>query len=172
MAAANPFPPSQVPPSHPIPALSLYPLNESFIPKYIHLNQRVKIGRQINAKTAPGERNGFFDSKVLNRQHAEVWEEEGKIFIKDVKSSNGTFINGERLSPKSVESQPFELKTEDVVEFGIDIVGEDNNTIVYHKVVARVTCILTPEDAVTAAVNPAAAGLGSMGSRVVQTCSG
>lgn len=66
---------------HPLPALYLYPLNDSFIPKHIHLpqGQRIKIGRQTNAKTAPGERNGFFDSKVLSRQHAEVWEESAKV---------------------------------------------------------------------------------------------
>lgn len=44
-----------------------------------------------------------FNSQVLSRQHAEVWSapagsDEHKIYIKDVKSSNGTFINGERLS--------------------------------------------------------------------------
>lgn len=135
------------------PALYLYPLNDSFIPKHISLlhNQRVKIGRQTNAKTAPGERNGYFDSKVLSRQHAEVWEESGKIFIKDVKSSNGTFINGERLSAEGVESEPFELKSDDIVEFGIDIVGEDNKTVVHHKVAARVACILSEQDAQTAA---------------------
>ena len=38
-----------------------------------------------------------------------------EIFIKDVKSSNGTFINQERLSPEGLESDPFELKTDDVV---------------------------------------------------------
>ena len=38
-----------------------------------------------------------------------------QIYIKDVKSSNGTFINGERLSPESVESEPFELKSDDIV---------------------------------------------------------
>lgn len=75
----------------------------------------MKIGRQTNAKTVPGERNGYFDSKVLSRQHAEVWEEAGKIYIKDVKSSNGTFINGERLSAEGVESEPYELKTDDIV---------------------------------------------------------
>lgn len=65
----------------PLPALYLYPLNDSFVPKHISLvnNQRVKIGRQTNVKTVPGERNGFFDSKVLSRQHAEVWEESGKV---------------------------------------------------------------------------------------------
>lgn len=65
----------------PYPALYLYPLNDSFVPKHIALlpNQRVKIGRQTNAKTVPAERNGYFDSKVLSRQHAEVWEEGGKV---------------------------------------------------------------------------------------------
>ena len=65
----------------PLPALYLYPLNDSFVPKHISLvnNQRVKIGRQTNAKTVPAERNGYFDSKVLSRQHAEVWEDNGKV---------------------------------------------------------------------------------------------
>ena len=38
-----------------------------------------------------------------------------QIFIKDVKSSNGTFINSERLSPEGVESEPYELKSDDIV---------------------------------------------------------
>lgn len=69
--------------SVPYPALYLYPLNDSFIPKHISLinGQRVKIGRQTNAKTVPAERNGYFDSKVLSRQHAEVWEEGGKVRV-------------------------------------------------------------------------------------------
>ncbi|TFK69330.1 hypothetical protein BDN72DRAFT_615860 [Pluteus cervinus] len=151
MPAPAPYPPpsSQIP----YPALYLYPLNDSFVPKHISLlhNQRVKIGRQTNAKTAPGERNGYFDSKVLSRQHAEVWEENSKIYIKDVKSSNGTFINGERLSLEGVESEPFELKSDDIVEFGIDIVGEDNKTIIHHKVAARVVCVFSEQDAQVAA---------------------
>ncbi|KAJ7641378.1 hypothetical protein FB45DRAFT_900052 [Roridomyces roridus] len=136
------------------PALYLYPLNDSFVPKHISLTppgQRVKIGRQTNAKTSPGERNGYFDSKVLSRQHAEVWEENGKIYIKDVKSSNGTFINGDRLSLEGLESEPFELKSDDIVEFGIDIVGEDNKTIIHHKVAARVTCVFNEQQVAMAA---------------------
>jgi hypothetical protein len=38
-----------------------------------------------------------------------------QIYIKDVKSSNGTFINGERLSSEGHESEPFELKSDDIV---------------------------------------------------------
>ncbi|KAH9918687.1 uncharacterized protein B0H18DRAFT_1086818 [Fomitopsis serialis] len=151
MPAPFSSPPHVVPVT--LPALYLYPLNDSFVPKHISLvnNLRVKIGRQTNAKTVPAERNGFFDSKVLSRQHAEVWEEGGKIYIKDVKSSNGTFINGERLSPEGLESEPFELKSEDIVEFGIDIVGEDNKTIIHHKVAARVLCVFNDQDAQAAA---------------------
>ena len=74
-----PFAPSLSPVQY--PALYLYPLNDSFIPKHISLfsNQRAKIGRQTSAKTVPLERNGYFDSKVLSRAHAEVWEENGKV---------------------------------------------------------------------------------------------
>ncbi|KAH8832571.1 hypothetical protein DL96DRAFT_1582632 [Flagelloscypha sp. PMI_526] len=140
------------------PALYLYSLNDSFTAKHIALppGQHVKIGRQTNAKTTPGERNGYFDSKVLSRQHAEVWSaptssDEHKIYIKDVKSSNGTFINGERLSQEGAESEPFELHSDDIVEFGIDIVGEDNKTVIHHKVAARVFCVFNETDAQVAA---------------------
>ncbi|KAK8847602.1 hypothetical protein IAR55_005461 [Kwoniella newhampshirensis] len=137
----------------PFPSLHLWPLQDTFGMKMIHLpdGQRIKIGRQTNNKTVPGERNAYFDSKVLSRLHAEIWEQGGKIYIKDVRSSNGTFINGERLSPESVESEPFELKSEDQVEFGIDIVSEDNRTIVHHKVAAKVYCVFGPEDAALSA---------------------
>ncbi|CED83633.1 FOG: FHA domain [Phaffia rhodozyma] len=132
-----------------LPCLHLYPVNDSFLPKLIQLppgSVHVKIGRQTSAKTVPDERNGYFDTKVLSRTHAEVWEEGGKIYIKDVKSSNGTFVNGERLSAEATESEAYELKSEDYVEFGIDICGDDNKTIVHHKVSSKVYCVLGPQD--------------------------
>lgn len=83
--------------------------------------------------------NGYFDSKVLSRQHAEVWaDRNGKIWIRDVKSSNGTFINGVRLSPENRDSEPHELRESDTLELGIDIVSEDQKSIVHHKVSAKV----------------------------------
>ncbi|ORY21745.1 hypothetical protein BCR39DRAFT_552966 [Naematelia encephala] len=133
----------------PFPSLHLWPIQETFQMKMIHLpeGQRIKIGRQTNTKTAPGERNAYFDSKVLSRTHAEIWEQNGQIYIRDIKSSNGTFVNNERLSPEGVESEPFQLKSEDLVEFGIDIVSDDNRTIVHHKVAAKVYCVFNAEDA-------------------------
>ncbi|KAN0062776.1 hypothetical protein ACQY0O_004971 [Thecaphora frezii] len=134
------------------PALHLHPLNDTFAPKQISLappsaENKIKIGRQTNAKTVPNPSNGYFDSKVLSRMHAEVWCQDGKVYIKDVRSSNGTFINGERLSPEAQESDVFELHNEDMVEFGIDIVGDDSKTIIHHKVACRVYLVITAEDA-------------------------
>jgi pSer/pThr/pTyr-binding forkhead associated (FHA) protein len=86
----------------------------------------------------PAENNGYFDPKVLSRQDAEVWEEYAKfcliqlgmsffkIFVlffwldlhqgvKDVQSLNGTLINGEQLSLEDLESEPYELKSDDIV---------------------------------------------------------
>ena len=100
----------------------------------------LRIGRQTNAKTVPTPANGYFDSKVLSRQHAEIWADKnnGKIYIRDVKSSNGTFVNGARLSAENRDSEPHELQTQDHLELGIDIVSEDQKTVVHHKVAAKV----------------------------------
>ena len=121
------------------PALHLYPLNDTFVSKQINLaptnsREHIKIGRYSNNKTVPSPVNGYFDSKVLSRAHAEVWYENDKVYIKDIKSSNGTFINGTRLSPESQESEPFELHSEDVVDFGIDILTDDNKDILHRRV--------------------------------------
>lgn len=126
-----------------IPAiLHLLPMNGTFERKTINVPfypDILRIGRQTNAKTAPTPTNGFFDSKVLSRQHAEVYaERNGRVYIRDVKSSNGTFVNGQRLSPENKESEPHELREQDVLELGIDIVSEDQKSVVHHKVAARV----------------------------------
>lgn len=122
--------------------LALLPMNGTFERKQINVPffpELLKIGRQTNAKTVPTPVNGYFDSKVLSRQHAEIWADRGgKIWIRDVKSSNGTFVNGQRLSPENRESEPHELRQHDTLELGIDIVSEDQKTIVHHKVSAKV----------------------------------
>ena len=123
--------------------LALLPMTGTFERKQITVPfspDFLRIGRQTNAKTVPTAVNGYFDSKVLSRQHAEVWadKETGKIWIKDVKSSNGTFVNGARLSAENRDSEPHELREQDTLELGIDIVSEDQKSIVHHKVSAKV----------------------------------
>ncbi|RYP05773.1 hypothetical protein DL764_003590 [Monosporascus ibericus] len=124
------------------PALYLLSQNGTFERKTISVPfspDTLRIGRQTNVKTVPTPVNGYFDSKVLSRQHAEIWaDRQGKIWIRDVKSSNGTFVNGTRLSQENRESEPHELQTGDHLELGIDIVSEDQKTIVHHKVAAKV----------------------------------
>lgn len=71
-----------------------------------------------------------FKSKVVSRAHAEIWcEGEGKVsmnvqrnedrvmnllsaqfFVKDTRSSSGTFLNHIRLSNPGMESRPFPIK--------------------------------------------------------------
>lgn len=124
------------------PVLYLLSMNGTFERKTIavpYYPEMLRIGRQTNAKTVPTPANGFFDSKVLSRQHAEIWaDRSGKIYIRDIKSSNGTFVNGARLSAENRDSEPHELQTQDHLELGIDIVSEDQKTVVHHKVAAKV----------------------------------
>jgi hypothetical protein len=124
------------------PVLFLTPMNGTFERKTIQVPfypDVIRIGRQTNAKSIPTPTNGYFDSKVLSRQHAEVWSDRnGKIWIRDIKSSNGTFVNGQRLSGENKDSDPHELREQDMLELGIDIVSEDQKTVVHHKVAARV----------------------------------
>ncbi|KAK3814287.1 MAG: hypothetical protein J3Q66DRAFT_35136 [Benniella sp.] len=121
------------------PILVLEPVNDTFALKSLELpeNTRVKIGRQTGVATAPHPSNGYFDSKVLSRVHAEVWSESGKVFIRDLKSSNGTFLNGRRLCPENTESESFELNQNDNLEFGIDIMDE-NGVLLHEKVSCKI----------------------------------
>lgn len=124
------------------PILSLHPMTGAFQRKCIrvpYFPDVLRIGRQTNAKTVPTTTNGYFDSKVLSRQHAVIWADaNGRIWIRDVKSSNGTFVNGLRLSSENRDSEPHELREHDTLELGIDIVSEDQKSIVHHKVSAKV----------------------------------
>lgn len=62
--------------------------------------------------------NGHFDSRVLSRNHASLScdSETGAIYIRDLKSSNGTFVNANRIGQTD-----FELKIGDIVDLGTDI---------------------------------------------------
>lgn len=44
-----------------------------------------------------------------------------QFYIKDTKSSNGTFVNENRLSPSGEESGSVELKSRDILQFGVNV---------------------------------------------------
>lgn len=81
----------------------------------------IKIGR-FTERLAASNRITF-KSKVVSRAHAELWTVNGQFFIKDTKSSSGTFLNHIRLSPPNQESRAFALKDGDVVQLGVDYQG-------------------------------------------------
>uniref|UniRef100_A0A914KUB1 FHA domain-containing protein n=1 Tax=Meloidogyne incognita TaxID=6306 RepID=A0A914KUB1_MELIC len=82
----------------------------------------VKIGRSI-VRLQPAHSNAIFDCKVLSRNHAILWmNDDVHFFIKDTRSSNGTFINNDRLSPSGEESEPRELFSGDILQLGVEIV--------------------------------------------------
>ncbi|KAI9703167.1 MAG: hypothetical protein M1836_007732 [Candelina mexicana] len=64
-----------------------------------------------------------FKSKVVSRRHCEFWCSNGRWYIKDAKSSSGTFLNHIRLSQPGTESRPFPVNDGDVVQLGIDFRG-------------------------------------------------
>ncbi|OCH93198.1 hypothetical protein OBBRIDRAFT_790511 [Obba rivulosa] len=75
------------------------------------------IGVAANNRT---EKRIAFMSMVVSRYHAHIWVEAGgKFFIKDEKSSSGTFIQGRRLSSEGSESLATELNNGDILQLGI-----------------------------------------------------
>lgn len=53
---------------------------------------------------------------VLSRNHALIWYENGKFYLQDTKSSNGTFVNNQRLSKGSEESPAREVCSGDILQ--------------------------------------------------------
>ncbi|KAF2011260.1 hypothetical protein BU24DRAFT_353952 [Aaosphaeria arxii CBS 175.79] len=79
-----------------------------------------------------------FKSKVVSRKHCELWCKDGQWYIKDVKSSSGTFLNHIRLSQPNVESKPFPLKDGDIIQLGIDFRGGEE--MIFRCVKIRIEC--------------------------------
>jgi sigma-B regulation protein RsbU (phosphoserine phosphatase) len=51
------------------------------------------LGRQLDCTIC-------LDAKAVSRQHAQILCENGAYFVEDLKSSNGTFVNGSRITDK------------------------------------------------------------------------
>ncbi|KAJ2599882.1 hypothetical protein GGF39_002037 [Coemansia sp. RSA 1721] len=85
-------------------------------------NTVLKVGR-FTEKVSQQMSRIAFKSKVVSRSHAEIWTENGQFYIKDTKSSSGTFLNHIRLSPPSVESRAHPLNDGDILQLGVDYQG-------------------------------------------------
>ncbi|EJW82383.1 FHA domain-containing protein [Wuchereria bancrofti] len=98
--------------------------------------EAVKIGRSV-ARWKPSSDNAIFDCKVLSRNHAVLWHEEGYFLLKDTKSSNGTFVNNDRLSKSAEESSPRQIYSGDILQFGVEI-SENANKVTHGCILAMI----------------------------------
>ena len=123
------------------PSLS-FPATSRTLP---HEDCVIRVGRyserDINPNPPPHTPSSApvgFKSKVVSRRHCEFWCSQGQWYIKDVKSSSGTFLNHIRLSQPSAESRPFPVHDGDVVQLGIDFRGGEE--MIFRCVKIRVEC--------------------------------
>jgi pSer/pThr/pTyr-binding forkhead associated (FHA) protein len=89
-------------------------------------------------KNLPSAAPVGFKSKVVSRKHCEFWCENSQWYVRDVKSSSGTFLNHLRLSPPGVESKPWPVNDGDVVQLGIDFRGGEE--MIFRCVKIRIEC--------------------------------
>ncbi|KAM6981104.1 sarcolemma associated protein a isoform 2-T2 [Aplochiton taeniatus] len=120
------------------------PNSHPFQERHVYLDEPVKIGRSV-ARCRPAQNNATFDCKVLSRNHALVWfdHKTGKFYLQDTKSSNGTFINSQRLSRGSEESPPCELLSGDIIQFGVDVT--ENTRKVTHGCIVSTIKLFLPD---------------------------
>ncbi|ANZ73173.1 BA75_00553T0 [Komagataella pastoris] len=98
-------------------------------------NHQISIGRYTeksrDAAHAPqgSSASVVFKSKVVSRSHAQFTvDSSGNWYIKDLKSSSGTFLNNQRLAPANTESPLFRLQDGDILQLGIDFRGGTEET--------------------------------------------
>ncbi|KAK6746740.1 hypothetical protein RB195_000169 [Necator americanus] len=96
----------------------------------------LKIGRAV-ARLKAAKDNAIFDCKVLSRNHAVLSYRNGGFFLRDTKSSNGTFVNNERLAVTGEESEARQIFTGDIIQFGVEIV-ENSNKVAHGCIYAMV----------------------------------
>lgn len=97
------------------------------LPRYLTLSarDRITVGRAstTSGKTLePKTDNMYLKSPIISRNHAELfttWDEKfgSSLFIKDMASSHGTYVNKVKLSANS----PHKLVSGDSLRFGINI---------------------------------------------------
>ncbi len=75
----------------------------------------------------------YINDPFLSKKHARIFLSEGKYYIEDLGSTNGTFVNGKRIEP----GKCIRIKDSDKITFGticflfVDVVGlKDGESVV------------------------------------------
>ena len=105
--------------------VTLSSLNDTFVKKHLlvpYYPETRKLGRPAGAKIKPDSTNGYFDLRVLSRSHAAMYmDATGKLMLKDLGLSNGTYVNDERIG-----SEPVEIHIGDSIYLGFNIAVMSN----------------------------------------------
>lgn len=114
--------------------VTLVPLNDTFVKKHIHVPyfpDTCRLGRPTGTKIKPHVTNGYFDSRVLSRNHAcmSIDAKSGQLMIQDMGSSNGTFVNSEKIG-----ADPVAVKVGDTINLGFNIQLETSHKQISAKI--------------------------------------
>jgi phage tail-like protein len=76
--------------------------------------QQLTVGRQGLRVGRTNDNNLPLDNREISRQHLRVMWREDKYFVEDLNSSNGTWLNDVRMTPREAR----ELRPDDVIRLG------------------------------------------------------
>lgn len=92
------------------------PINGTFEGFGTVLREPLRLGRVGGfAPGTPGVKE--FASKVVSRDHAEIYERDGKVYVCDTGSKTGTFLNERQLS----RDLAYELNNGDMLRLGANL---------------------------------------------------
>ncbi|KAK6200237.1 uncharacterized protein RJT21DRAFT_42023 [Scheffersomyces amazonensis] len=114
--------------------VTLIPLNDTFIKKHLPVStfpETTKLGRPTGTKHKPDVTNGYFESRVLSRNHAQIFIDpsNGKLMLQDLHSSNGTYVNDVKLG-----DEPVEINVGDIVCLGFNVQTESTHKQISLKI--------------------------------------
>lgn len=102
------------------------------------------IGRYIEKRSETNPDSIRFMSKVISREHCLITYDKGERqwYIRDLKSSGGTWVNSKLLSAPKVRSRCFPLNNGDVVQLGCHYDGGEKE--IFKRVTMKVRCYWEP----------------------------
>ena len=61
--------------------------------------KEILIGRKVNGNGNLQDTvtSGIFDCRVVSRKHAVIWYKNDVLFLRDLSSANGTYINNKQV---------------------------------------------------------------------------
>lgn len=114
--------------------LLLVPLNAMFDMQALDMTISHRFGRNNTSNHSAFQ---GFSTLVVSRNHVDLFERGGKVYIKDIGSNSGTFRNNARLSLPGQVSPDVQLVTGDYIQLGKDF--QDDTPL---DMFGRIQCII------------------------------